>query len=134
MKLELAQYREAAAFAQFGSDHDATTQALLNPGVRLTELLKQGQYGRFWIVFLHHHFLVPKAIEEQIFVIYAGVRGHLDKMDPAKITKFEQDFLKYFQAYNQDILKTIKEVGEISPELDEKLEAIVTEFLGSYPS
>ncbi|VDK31940.1 unnamed protein product [Taenia asiatica] len=121
MKLELAQYREVAAFAQFGSDLDATTQALLNRGVRLTELLKQGQY-------------VPMAIEEQVVVIYAGVRGHLDKMDPSKITKFEQDFLKYFKANHQDILKTIREVGEISPELDDKLKTIVTDFLASYQS
>ncbi|VDP44512.1 unnamed protein product [Soboliphyme baturini] len=77
MKLELAQYREVAAFAQFGSDLDASTQQLLNRGVRLTELLKQGQY-------------VPMPIEEQIIVIYAGVRGYLDKLDPSKITTFEQ--------------------------------------------
>ncbi|KAL5110246.1 ATP synthase subunit alpha mitochondrial [Taenia crassiceps] len=121
MKLELAQYREVAAFAQFGSDLDATTQALLNRGVRLTELLKQGQY-------------VPMAIEEQVVVIYAGVRGHLDKMDPSKITKFEQDFLKYFKANHQDVLKTIREVGEISPELDDRLKTIVTDFLASYQS
>ena len=67
-------------------------------------------------------------------VIYAGVRGHLDKMDPSKITKFEQDFLKYFQANHQDVLKTIREVGEISPELDNKLKTIVTDFLASYQS
>merc|ERR1712201_4809 len=75
MKLELAQYREVAAFAQFGSDLDAATQQLLNRGVRLTELLKQGQY-------------VPMPIEEQVAVIYCGVRGFLDKIDPAKITEF----------------------------------------------
>lgn len=79
-------------------------------------------------------FLVPMAIEEQVVVIYAGVRGHLDKMDPSKITKFEQDFLKYFQTNHQDVLKTIREVGEISPELDEKLKTIVTEFLAGYQS
>merc|ERR1712001_262712 len=77
MKLELAQYREVAAFAQFGSDLDAATQQLLNRGVRLTELLKQGQY-------------VPKPIEDQVAVIYCGVRGFLDKIDPAKITDFEK--------------------------------------------
>uniref|UniRef100_A0A8P4GHJ0 ATP synthase subunit alpha n=1 Tax=Dicentrarchus labrax TaxID=13489 RepID=A0A8P4GHJ0_DICLA len=82
MKLELAQYREVAAFAQFGSDLDAATQQLLNRGVRLTELLKQGQYS-------------PMAIEEQVTVIYAGVRGHLDKMEPSKITKFEKAFLQH---------------------------------------
>merc|ERR1712215_275535 len=74
MKLELAQYREVAAFAQFGSDLDAATQQLLNRGVRLTELLKQGQY-------------VPMPIEEQVAVIYCGVRGFLDKVDPARITE-----------------------------------------------
>lgn len=82
MKLELAQYREVAAFAQFGSDLDAATQQLLNRGVRLTELLKQGQY-------------VPMAIEEQVAVIYCGVRGHLDKVDPAKITVFEKEFSQH---------------------------------------
>merc|ERR1711893_584732 len=79
MKLELAQYREVAAFAQFGSDLDQATQNLLNRGVRLTELLKQGQY-------------VPMAIEEQVAVIFAGVRGHLDKLEPARITRFEKEF------------------------------------------
>merc|ERR1712020_456842 len=82
MKLELAQYREVAAFAQFGSDLDAATQQLLNRGVRLTELLKQGQY-------------VPMPIEEQVAVIYCGVRGFLDKIDPAKITEFEKQFLAH---------------------------------------
>merc|ERR1712008_170751 len=79
MKLELAQYREVAAFAQFGSDLDAATQQLLNRGVRLTELLKQGQS-------------VPMAIEEQVAVIFCGVRGFLDKNDPSKITDFEKKF------------------------------------------
>lgn len=82
MKLELAQYREVAAFAQFGSDLDAATQQLLNRGVRLTELLKQGQY-------------VPMAIEEQVAIIYCGVRGHLDKVDPSKITVFEKEFSQH---------------------------------------
>merc|ERR1719232_1325797 len=84
MKLELAQYREVAAFAQFGSDLDAATQQLLNRGVRLTELLKQGQY-------------VPMPIEEQVAVIYCGVRGFLDMIDPAKITEFEKQFLAHVQ-------------------------------------
>ncbi|XP_019733210.1 ATP synthase F(1) complex subunit alpha, mitochondrial [Hippocampus comes] len=95
MKLELAQYREVAAFAQFGSDLDAATQQLLNRGVRLTELLKQGQYS-------------PMAIEEQVTVIYAGVRGHLDKMEPSKITKFEKAFLQHILSQHQDLLAAIK--------------------------
>lgn len=113
MKLELAQYREVAAFAQFGSDLDAATQQLLNRGVRLTELLKQGQYGKIFIILiltiiliqidLHNFtsdmflFLVPMAIEEQVAVIYCGVRGYLDKMDPTKITGFEKEFLAHIR-------------------------------------
>merc|ERR1711863_100892 len=76
LKLELAQYREVAAFAQFGSDLDAATQQLLNRGEKLTELLKQKQY-------------VPMPVEEQACVLFAGVRGHLDKLEPAKVTAFE---------------------------------------------
>jgi len=116
MKLELAQYREVAAFAQFGSDLDAATQALLNRGVRLTELLKQGQYA-------------PMAIEEQVAVIYAGVRGHLDKMDPSKITGFERGFLQHLRLSHQPLLDTIRKEGQISEQTDEKLKEIVTTFL-----
>merc|ERR1711934_455100 len=85
LKLELAQYREVAAFAQFGSDLDAATQQLLNRGARLTELLKQGQY-------------VPMVVELQAISIYTGVRGHLDTIDVADITEFEGAFLKHVKA------------------------------------
>ncbi|XP_041644406.1 ATP synthase subunit alpha, mitochondrial-like [Cheilinus undulatus] len=119
MKLELAQYREVAAFAQFGSDLDAATQQLLNRGVRLTELLKQGQYS-------------PMAIEEQVTVIYAGVRGHLDKMEPSKITKFEKAFLQHILSQHQDLLATIKADGKISEASDAKLKQIVVNFLSSF--
>jgi len=119
MKLELAQYREVAAFAQFGSDLDATTQQLLNRGVRLTELLKQGQY-------------VPMAIEEQVAVIYCGVRGHLDKLDPAKITKFEKEFMATIKTSHQDVLDTIASEGAVSAETDAKLKTIVTDFMASF--
>jgi F-type H+-transporting ATPase subunit alpha len=119
MKLELAQYREVAAFAQFGSDLDAATQQLLNRGVRLTELLKQGQY-------------VPMAVEEQVAVIYAGVRGHLDKLDPARITAFEEEFLQHVRASHQDILQSIREKGQIIPETDAKLKEAVTSFLAGF--
>merc|ERR1719317_548049 len=108
MKLELAQYREVAAFAQFGSDLDQATQNLLNRGVRLTELLKQGQY-------------VPMAIEEQVAIIFAGVRGHLDKMDPTKIVAFEAEFLK-----------TIATEGKISETTEEKLKGVVQSFLAGF--
>ncbi|PWA19685.1 hypothetical protein CCH79_00007082, partial [Gambusia affinis] len=116
MKLELAQYREVAAFAQFGSDLDAATQQLLNRGVRLTELLKQGQYS-------------PMAIEEQVAVIYAGVRGHLDKMEPSKITKFEKAFLQHILSQQKDLLSAIKTDGKISEASDAKLKQIVLNFL-----
>nr|XP_046231624.1 ATP synthase subunit alpha, mitochondrial [Scatophagus argus] len=119
MKLELAQYREVAAFAQFGSDLDAATQQLLNRGVRLTELLKQGQYS-------------PMAIEEQVAVIYAGVRGHLDKMEPSKITKFEKAFLQHILSQHQDLLAAIKADGKISEASDAKLKQIVLNFLSSF--
>jgi len=119
MKLELAQYREVAAFAQFGSDLDASTQQLLNRGVRLTELLKQGQY-------------VPMAIEEQVTVIYAGVKGYLDKIDPSFITKFEKEFVSHIRSSAQDLLKTIREEGHISPASDAKLKELVTSFLSGF--
>lgn len=119
MKLELAQYREVAAFAQFGSDLDASTQALLNRGVRLTELLKQGQY-------------VPMAIEEQVAVVYAGVRGHLDKLDPSKITAFEKAFMQHIKGSHQDLLDTIRKEGQISEAADAKLKDIVTSFVDTF--
>eukprot|EP00075_Anas_platyrhynchos_P013146 XP_027302399.1 ATP synthase subunit alpha, mitochondrial [Anas platyrhynchos] len=119
MKLELAQYREVAAFAQFGSDLDAATQQLLNRGVRLTELLKQGQY-------------VPMAIEEQVAVIYAGVRGHLDKLEPSKITKFESAFLAHVLSQHQALLSTIRTEGKISDQTEAKLKEIVTNFLSTF--
>merc|ERR1712100_649384 len=119
MKLELAQYREVAAFAQFGSDLDAATQQLLSRGVRLTELLKQGQY-------------VPMDIAEQVTTIYAGVRGHLDKMDPARVTEFEQGFVKHIKASHGDLLDTIRSEGMISESTEEKLKSIVLTFMGSF--
>ena len=111
MKLELAQYREVAAFAQFGSDLDQATQNLLNRGVRLTELLKQGQY-------------MPMPIEEQVAVIYAGVRSHLDKLEPSRITAFEAEFLKHLRAQHQDVLDNIRKDGKISDEMDAKLKEV----------
>jgi len=119
MKLELAQYREVAAFAQFGSDLDAATQQLLSRGVRLTELLKQGQY-------------VPLPIEEQVCIIYAGVRGHLDKLEPSKITKFEAEFLKHLKASQTDLLNAIRTEGQLSKDTDAKLKKVVQDFLAAF--
>jgi F-type H+-transporting ATPase subunit alpha len=119
MKLELAQYREVAAFAQFGSDLDASTQQLLNRGVRLTELLKQGQY-------------TPMAIEEQVAVIYAGVKGHLDKLDPSKITKFEREFLAHIKSSQKEMLADIAAQGKITDETDVKLKKVIQDFLSGF--
>jgi F-type H+-transporting ATPase subunit alpha len=119
MKLELAQYREVAAFAQFGSDLDAATQQLLNRGVRLTELLKQGQY-------------VPMAIEEQVAVIFCGVRGFLDKIDPSKITDFEKKFLEHVLATQRPLLDAIAKDGQLTPDSDAKMTAVVKEFMSTY--
>lgn len=119
MKLELAQYREVAAFAQFGSDLDASTQQLLSRGVRLTELLKQGQY-------------VPMPIEDQVAVVYTGVRGHLDKLDPSRIGEFEKQFLAHIKAQHSDVLKTIATEGKISDDLEKKMKKIVTDFMASF--
>merc|ERR1711963_1041602 len=119
MKLELAQYREVAAFAQFGSDLDAATQQLLNRGVRLTELLKQGQY-------------VPMAIEEQVAAIYFGVRGYLDKIEPSKITEFERKFMEHVKATQRPLLDQIGKDGHLSEASDAALKQVVTDFMASF--
>ncbi|KAL5481991.1 hypothetical protein EMCRGX_G022269 [Ephydatia muelleri] len=119
MKLDLAQYREVAAFAQFGSDLDAATQAFLNRGVRLTELLKQGQY-------------VPMAIEDQVCILFAGVRGYLDKLDVSKITVFEQAFLAHLHSSQKELLTTIRSEGKLSDETIDKLKKVTSSFLETY--
>ncbi|EPT30033.1 ATPase synthase subunit alpha, putative [Toxoplasma gondii ME49] len=98
MKLELAQYREVAAFAQFGSDLDASTRQLLTRGTALTELLKQRQYS-------------PMKNSVQVCVLYCGVKGYLDPLDPKEISRFESLFIDYINANHQDILKTIETEG-----------------------
>jgi len=119
MKLELAQYREVAAFAQFGSDLDAATQQLLNRGVRLTELLKQGQY-------------VPMAIEEQVAIIYCGVRGFLDKIDPTKIVEFERAFSEHIKSTQRPLLDQIAKDGHLSEASDKQLNKVVTDFMATF--
>jgi F-type H+/Na+-transporting ATPase subunit alpha len=115
IKLELAQYREMAAFAQFASDLDASTQRLLARGARLTELLKQGQY-------------VPMPVEEQVVAIFAGVRGYLDKVEVNKVTRFEQAFLTEIRAKHGDILTEIRTKGEITADTEKKLIGILDAF------
>ena len=116
LKLDLATFREVAAFAQFGSDLDASTQQLLNRGEKLTELLKQTQYQ-------------PMRSEEQVCVIYAGVRGYLDKMVTSEIPKFEKDFLVYLRANHADLMEEIARTGVLTPANDTKIGEILTSFL-----
>lgn len=119
MKLELAQHREVAAFAQFGSDLDASTQQMLNRGDRLNELLKQDQF-------------VPMPPEEQVVTLYAGVRGFLDKMPVGKIKEFETSYLKYMRANHNDLLETIRKEGSVSDKTDAALKEALTTFLDTF--
>ncbi len=119
IKLELAQYREMAAFAQFASDLDASTQKLLARGARLTELLKQPQYS-------------PMPVEEQVVSIFAGVRGYLDGMDVGKITRFEQSLLGEIRAKHSDILDAIRTERELSAKTEEKLKAVLDQFVKTF--
>ncbi|MEX0852420.1 MAG: F0F1 ATP synthase subunit alpha, partial [Bauldia sp.] len=111
IKGELAQYREMAAFAQFGSDLDAATQRLLNRGARLTELLKQPQFS-------------PLKVEEQVAAVFAGVSGYLDKLPVNKVGAFEAGFLTLLRTTHQDILAEIRDKREISDELRGRLREV----------
>ncbi len=119
IKLELAQYREMEAFAQFASDLDAATQNLLARGARLTELLKQNQYS-------------PLAVEEQVVSIYSGVRGHLDGVAVADVTRFEKSMLEELHSKHPDILDAIRTEGSLSPETDEKLGGFLSGFVNVF--
>jgi F-type H+-transporting ATPase subunit alpha len=119
IKLELAQYREMAAFAQFASDLDASTQRLLARGARLTELLKQPQFS-------------PYPVEEQVVSIFAGVRGYLDKIAIGDITRFEQQLLSEVKAKAPDILSEIREKRELTPAVEEKLKGFMEKFTTSF--
>ncbi|MCV0426494.1 MAG: F0F1 ATP synthase subunit alpha [Roseibium sp.] len=119
IKGELAQYREMAAFAQFGSDLDATTQRLLNRGARLTELLKQPQFS-------------PLKTEEQVAVIYAGVNGYLDAYPVDRVRDFEEGLLLFLRGEHQDLLDAIWEKKALDDELSGKLKAAVDAFAKNF--
>lgn len=119
IKLELAQYREMEAFAQFGSDLDASTQQLLNRGARLTELLKQGQYS-------------PLPVEEQVVSIFAGVNGYLDKIATTDVTRFEEQFLGEVRAKHADVLAAIRTEKKLSDDTISKLKSILDAFAKSF--
>ncbi|CAH0028657.1 unnamed protein product [Clonostachys rhizophaga] len=119
LKLFLAQYREVAAFAQFGSDLDAATKQTLNRGERLTELLKQKQYS-------------PMAVNEMVPLIFAGVRGFLDSVPVNKILAWESDFLAHLKTNETELLSTIDKEGALSKDLEAKLESVITNFTKSF--
>src|SRR5664280_459472 len=119
IKGELAQYREMAAFAQFGSDLDATTQRLLARGARLTELLKQSQFS-------------PLKMEEQVCVIYAGVNGYLDKFEVARVHAFEQGLLTLMRTKNADLLDSIRKSGDLSDADAAKLKGAVEGYAKTF--
>src|SRR5271168_284853 len=119
IKGELAQYREMAAFAQFGSDLDATTQRLLSRGSRLTELLKQPQFS-------------PLKMEEQVCVIYAGVNGYLDPIPVARVRAFEQGLLTLLRTKNPEILEDIRKSGDLGDATTAKLKAAIDGFAKTF--
>ncbi len=119
IKLELAQYREMAAFAQFGSDLDAATQRLLNRGARLTELLKQPQFS-------------PLPVEEAVVSIYTGVKGYLDRLAVADIGRFEAELLRLMRGKHKDVLDTIRTSRQLAPDTEAKLKSILDEFAKSF--
>ena len=119
IKGELAQYREMAAFAQFGSDLDAATQRLLNRGARLTELLKQPQFS-------------PLKTEEQVAVIFAGVNGYLDKLAVGDVGKFEQGLLGYMRSEGKDVLDTIRKEKALSDDTRSKLKEAIDTYAKTF--
>ena len=115
IKLELAQYREMAAFAQFGSDLDASTQQLLNRGSKLTELLKQDQYS-------------PMTVAEQVISVFTGVKGYLDDVELNKIKKFEQDVVEKIKSDKPEIIEAIQSTGKLEEETEKSLSQIIEKY------
>ena len=119
LRLDLAQYRELAAFAQFGSDLDKATLARLTRGERVTEILKQGQYQ-------------PMPMEEQVVSIYTGVNGYLDDLPKDKVLEFETDFLKFMRSAYADVLNEIGSTGKLDDATEEKLQKAINEFKSTF--
>ena len=119
LRLDLAQFRELAAFAQFGSDLDAATKKQLDRGRALTEILKQGQYE-------------PMPVSKQVAIIYAGVNGYLDHLNPEKIQEFQAQFLDYLAKVEKKTLAMIKEKKELTPEIDEALKKVLAKFKAEF--
>ena len=114
IKLELAQYREMAAFAQFGSDLDASTQQLLNRGAKLTELLKQDQYS-------------PMTVAEQVISVFTGVKGYLDDIEIGKIKQFENDIIEKIKSEKPEIIESIQSSGKLEEETEKLVIQVIEE-------
>ena len=119
IKLELAQFREMEAFAQFASDLDASTQQLLARGARLTEVLKQGQYA-------------PRSVAEQVVAIFAGVRGYLDAVNVREVTRFEEGLLSEMRAKHGAVMDAINESGDLDDDAEKQVDAVVSSFAKTF--
>ncbi|QBS37204.1 F0F1 ATP synthase subunit alpha [Thermaerobacter sp. FW80] len=119
LRLDLAQYRELAAFAQFGSDLDKATQARLARGQRVTEILKQGEHE-------------PMPVEEQVVAIYCGVNGYLDDVPVERVRAFEREFLQYLKRFHPEVLESIRTEKEITQENEQRLQAAIQQFKAGF--
>ena len=115
IKLELAQYRAMAAFAQFGSDLDASSQRLLNRGSKLTELLKQNQYS-------------PMSVAQQVIAVFSGVRGYLDNIELNEIQNIEKKIYEKVKSLSPEIIESINNTGKLDEETEKKLVSLIEEF------
>ena len=121
MKLELAQYREMAAFAQFGSDLDASTQQLLNRGSKLTELLKQKQYS-------------PMTVAEQVISVFCGVKGFLDDIELKDVAEFESKIIERCKSEKPEIIEGIQKSGKLEDDKEKLLIDVITQLKGTFKS
>jgi F-type H+-transporting ATPase subunit alpha len=121
MKLELAQYREMAAFAQFGSDLDASTQKLLNRGSKLTELLKQKQYS-------------PMTVAEQVISVFCGVKGYLDDVELKDIAEFESKIIEKCKSEKPEILESVLSSGKLEEDTEKSLVDTIMELKKNFNS
>ena len=121
MKLELAQYREMAAFAQFGSDLDASTQQLLNRGSKLTELLKQKQFS-------------PMTVAEQVISVFCGVKGYLDDIDLKDVAEFESKIIDRCKSEKPEIIESIQSSGKLDDNKEKMLVEVITRLKGTFKS
>jgi F-type H+/Na+-transporting ATPase subunit alpha len=119
LRLDLAQYRELAAFAQFGSDLDAATQRQLSRGSRLVELLKQGQY-------------VPLAVEKQVVILYAAINGYVDHLEVSQLKRYETELFRFVESRKPELFKLIADKKQLSDDVKEVLNAVLEQFKGEF--